>query len=67
MPEVIVRRAGETLDPLCEILLDGLKPKRPPVKKGKKRKVSQEKKRSDYSAYFFRQHRRVGGIELVTS
>ena len=46
-----------------EVLLDGLKPKKTSVKKGKK---TQRLRRSDYSAYFFKQYKRIGGIEFRT-
>jgi hypothetical protein len=48
-------------------LLEGLEPRKPPMEKGKKKKKPRKLERSDYSAYFFKQYKRIGGIEFSTS
>ena len=47
-------------------LLEGLKSRKVAARKGKRRRKSLELQRLDYSAYFFRQHKRIGGIEFRT-
>jgi len=46
-----------------QLLLDGLEPRKISVGKKKKTKKVQ---RSDYSAYFFKKHKQIGGIEFLT-
>ena len=48
-------------------LLDGLKSRRPLAGTGKKKNKPRKLERSDYSAYFFKQHKRMGGIGYSTS
>ena len=49
-----------------ELLLEGLRPKRAAVKSGKKRRRTQELQRTDYSAHFFREYRRISDITFST-
>lgn len=48
-----------------EVLLTGLMARKTVVKKGKKRKLHGLQK-TDYSAYFFKQYKRISGIKFVT-
>jgi len=47
-----------------QLLLHGLEPRKIPVGRKKKTKRIQ---RSDYSAYFFKKHKQIGGIEFLTA
>lgn len=48
-----------------EVLLEGLERKRRPATKSKKRGSAQKLQRSDYSAYFFKQYKRIGRIKFM--
>ena len=49
-----------------QVLLDGIKPRKTLLRRGKNRRQTRKLQRSDYSAHFFKEYKRIGEIEFST-